>query len=185
MVMSMTMRELVPMHTKATAAALAGALGLALVACGSNDGDKKTSSESTAVSATSASTTTAVRTSADFIAEVNTTLCKPMEAFREDQAAKAGLTELTGPPTVEQLQGLYAAVSPEYAKFVEAFAAVEPAPEDQAAFDTAVAELRKANDITARAGSDPALVQELIDTNEAALMPAQEALVALGLDPEC
>jgi hypothetical protein len=156
-----------------TASAL---LILAFVACG-DDADTESVSEATVA------TTAQVPTRADFVAAA-AALCEPVVTARGDLAAEY-FPSPTDPPTVEQLQGFYAAFAPVFSQMVTDFADLEPAPEDQAAFDAVVPVTQHVAEVVTEAGTDLALTQELFDTDEAQLHEPDAALVALGVPANC
>ena len=118
-----------------------------------------------------------------FVDEANA-LCDELISTRVS-LAEQHFPSQTSPPSVQQLQDFYADMAPLFADFVEDFAAIEPAADDQATFDELVGEGRTIAATMTEAATDPTIVQRLLATDEAEFRTADALVVELGLNPEC
>ncbi len=119
----------------------------------------------------------------DFVAEGNA-VCDRIVEIR-NRVAGEHFTSQTEPPTVEQVQGFYAEYGPLFVDLIEELAAVEPADDDREVFDQMIEDLRRAAATVAEGGTDLEVTQRLYETDEAEIHAGDEAVVELGLNPEC
>lgn len=122
------------------------------------------------------------RTQEAFVSDVNEVCARHIET-RSELASQHFSDDQ--PPTVEQLQAFYADFAPEYAGTAEELREIEPS-EQLAETWAAYLEARERNaGLLTEAAEDTAVVQRLLDTDEAELREGEELASELGINEEC
>ena len=107
-------------------------------------------------------------------------VCARLSTARKAAAKQWFPQGVDKPPTIEQLQGFYAAFGPTFTKYVEELAAVTPARTDRAKVDKFMIGAHAAAAQIVKAGHDKALAQHLLDTDEAELHTDDQAMAKFG-----
>ncbi len=123
------------------------------------------------------------RTRAAFVEDANA-LCATLIETRTSLAEKHFPSQ-TSPPTVEQLQAFYAEMGPVFTEFVEAFAALEPAGQDEGLFGELVGEGRRVAATINEAAADASTARRLLETDEAEFHKADALVEELGVNRDC